>query len=171
MDETQPTSAQILTTDPATANLVKPFLNGKASPTIRTLKNLTLLDMIVDWYELEIFKAKDLHCENSTLRDKVRTTMRFIAEKVLTADDREYLRGIRPTEEQPLQYTLRRNNLRSRTNEISERAFRVLEDMEVSVLGVKGTSRASNVTSLYDRLTLVKQKHENSKNQSSQRID
>ena len=50
--------------------------------------------------------------------------------------------------------------MRSRANEISERAFRAMEDIEVNMLGVKGFSRASNVTSLYDRLTAVKQKQE-----------
>ena len=160
MDEIQSTIAQTPTTNPASASSANVFLNGKAAPTIRTLKDLTLQDMIVNWYELEIFKSKDVHCENRTLRDKVRTTMKFIADKVLTADDREHLRGIRPTEDQPLQYTLWRNNLRSRANEISERAFRALEDIEVNMLGVKGFSRASNVTSLYDRLTAVKQKQE-----------
>lgn len=153
-------SAQEIQVDAQTVKTAETILRGKAAPTIHSLKNLTLQDMLVNWFEFEIYRSSDLHCVNRTIRDKVRTSMKFVMETVLTTDDRVQLREKCPPEDQPLQYTIWRNQLRSKAHSISERAFKTLEEMELNVFGEKKTSRASNITSLYDRLIAVKQKQE-----------
>ena len=133
------------------------LLRGKVAPTIHSVKNLTLQDMLLNWFEFEIYRSSDLNCVNRTIRDKVRTSMKFVMETVLPTDDRVQLREKCPPEDQPLPYTIWRNQLRFKAHSISERAFKTLEEMELNVFGEKKTSRASNITSLYDRLIAVKQ--------------
>ena len=84
--------------------------------------------------------------------------MKFMFERIVTPEDLEQLQIKRPDDHNSLSYHVWRNQLRSHVHAVSERAFKAIEELEQTTFGEKKTSRASNVTSLYDRLTAVKQR-------------
>ena len=114
--------------------------------------------MLVHWYEYEVFKASDLHCGSRAIKDKIKTVMKYITDTILTPVDVEQLSAPRPSEIDYLRYALWRNQLRAIANSISERAFKALEEVEQDIFNDKKKSRASNVTSIYERLMAIKQK-------------
>ena len=140
------------------ANAFEMISHGRTFATIASLKNLTLQDMLTNWFEFDISQSSDLFCKNATIRDKVRTVMKFVLEKIVTPEDLEQLQIKRPDDHNSLSYHVWRNQLRSHVHAVSERAFKAIEELEQTTFGEKKTSRASNVTSLYDRLTAVKQR-------------
>lgn len=139
-------------------NAFEVISHGRTFATIASLKNLTLQDMLTNWFEFDISQSSDLFCKNATIRDKVRTVMKFVLEKIVTPEDLEQLQIKRPDDHNSLSYHVWRNQLRSHVHAVSERAFKAIEELEQTTFGEKKTSRASNVTSLYDRLTAVKQR-------------
>ena len=142
----------------ANGDAIEALLHGREIPRIESLKNLTLQDMLVHWYEYEVFKASDLHCGSRAIKDKIKTVMKYITDTILTPVDVEQLSAPRPSEIDYLRYALWRNQLRAIANSISERAFKALEEVEQDIFNDKKKSRASNVTSIYERLMAIKQK-------------
>lgn len=84
--------------------------------------------------------------------------MKYITDTILTPADLEQLSVTRPSDKDYLPYTLWRNQLRATAMSISERAFKALEDTERNLFNDRKISRASNVTSMYERLMAIKQK-------------
>ena len=62
-------------------NAFEVISHGRTFATIASLKNLTLQDMLTNWFEFDISQSSDLFCKNATIRDKVRTVMKFVLER------------------------------------------------------------------------------------------
>ena len=52
------------------ANAFEMISHGRTFATIASLKNLTLQDMLTNWFEFDISQSSDLFCKNATIRDK-----------------------------------------------------------------------------------------------------
>ena len=139
-------------------NSIEALLNGREIPVIESLKKFTVQDLLVHWYEYEVFKASDIPCGTRSIKDKIKTVMKYITESIITTADIEQLSIRRPSEKEYLAYSRWRNQLRSIANSISERAFKTLDDTEQTIFSDKRISRSSNVTSIYERLMAIKQR-------------